>query len=82
MNHSAGEYVRHFTIHTNTIEGVWSRLKRQIIGIHHFVSDKHLSRYVAESEWRHNRRKMAEGTRADAMIAGAAGRLTYKTLIT
>lgn len=81
VNHSKGEYVRHFTIHTNTIEGVWSLLKRQIIGIHHFVSDKHLGRYVAESEWRYNRRKMAEGTRADALIAGSDGRLTYQALI-
>ena len=81
VNHSAGEYVRHFTIHTNTIEGAWSQLKRQVVGIHHFVSDKHLSRYVGESEWRYNRRKMAEGVRADALIAGSDGRLTYKALI-
>lgn len=81
VNHSAGEYVRHFTIHTNTIEGAWSQLKRQIVGIHHFVSGKHLSRYVGESEWRYNRRKLAEGVRADALIAGSDGRLTYKALI-
>ncbi len=34
VNHSAGEYVRGDT-HTNTIEGAWSLLKRQIYGIHH-----------------------------------------------
>ena len=81
VNHSAGEYVRHFIIHTNTIEGAWSQLKRQTIGVHHFVSSKHLARYVGESEWRYNRRKMGEGNRADALIVGAAGRLTYKALI-
>lgn len=81
VNHSAGEYVRHYTIHTNTIEGAWSQLKRQIVGVHHFVTDKHLSRYVAESEWRYNRRKLAEGARANALIAGSDGRLTYKALI-
>lgn len=81
VNHGAGEYVRHYTIHTNTIEGAWSLLKRQIVGIHHFVTAKHLSRYVAESGWRYNRRKMAEGARADALIAGSDGRLTYKALI-
>lgn len=81
VNHSAGEYVRHFTIHTKTIEGVWSQLKRQIVGIHHFVSDKHLSRYVAESEWRYDRCKLAEGVRADALIAGSNGCLTYRALI-
>jgi len=56
VNHSLGEYVRHYTIHTNGIEGVWWLLKRQIIGIHHWVSDKHLQRYVDEMTWRDNRR--------------------------
>lgn len=41
VNHSAGEYVRDFCIHTNGIESVWALLKRQIIGIHHVVSPKH-----------------------------------------
>lgn len=81
VNHSAGEYVRHYTIHTNTIEGAWSQLKRQIVGVHHFVTDKHLSRYVSEREWRYNRRKLAEGARADALIAGSDGRLRYRELI-
>jgi transposase-like protein len=81
VNHSRGEYVRHYTLHTNTIEGAWSLLKRQIVGIHHFVSGKHLGRYVAEATWRYNRRSTDEGLRADALIAGSAGRLTYKALI-
>ncbi len=57
--------------HTNSIEGVWALLKRQIYGIHHWVSDKHLSRYLSESSWRFNRRKMGEGERLNALIAGA-----------
>ncbi|WP_353004926.1 transposase [Mesorhizobium sp. M0976] len=35
INHSQGEYVRHHTIHANSIEAVWALLKRQIVGIHH-----------------------------------------------
>ena len=81
VNHAKGEYVRHFTLHTNTIEGVWSQLKRQIVGIHHFVTAKHLGRYVAEATWRYNRRTYGEGSRVDALIAGSGGRLTYKALI-
>ena len=81
VNHSRGEYVRHFTLHTNTIEGAWSLLKRQIIGIHHFVSNKHLGRYLAEATWRYNRRQNGEGERLNALIDGAVGRLTYKALI-
>jgi transposase-like protein len=81
VNHGAGEYVRHIHAHTNSIEGVWALLKRQIIGIHHWVSPKHLSRYVNEMSWRYNRREMAEGARVNALIADADGRLTYRALI-
>jgi transposase-like protein len=81
VNHGAGEYVRHYHAHTNSIESVWALLKRQIIGIHHWVSPKHLFRYVDEMSWRYNRRGVAEGARVDALIAGSDGRLTYKALI-
>jgi hypothetical protein len=36
VNHSAGEYVRHYFAHVNGMDGVWSLLKRQIYGIHHW----------------------------------------------
>lgn len=81
VNHSAGEYVRHYTIHSNGIESVWALLKRQIVGIHHWVSPKHLSRYVGEMSWRFNRRDMAESDRMNDMFTSVEGRLTYKALI-
>lgn len=81
VNHSAGEYVRHFILHTNGIEGVWSLFKRQIVGTHHYLSPKHLSRYLGEMTWRFNRRSMGEGNRVNALLASASGRLTYKDLI-
>ncbi|MDX2264001.1 MAG: IS1595 family transposase [Hyphomicrobiales bacterium] len=81
VNHSAGEYVRHFILHTNTIESVWALLKRQIIGIHHWVSPKHLPKYVDEMVWRLNRRDMKAGDRACDMFGCIEGRLTYKVLI-
>jgi len=81
VNHSAGEYVRHFVLHTNGIESVWALLKRQIIGVHHWVSEKHLSRYLGEMTWRYNRREMCEGQRVNALLASSGGRLAYKTLI-
>ena len=55
VNHSAGEYVRG-DVHTNTIENVWSLLKRSIIGSYHKVSVKHLDAYLDELEWRFNNR--------------------------
>jgi len=56
-------------------------LKRQIVGIHHFVSPKHLNAYVAESTWRFNLRGMGEGARVNALLAETGGRLRYKELI-
>jgi transposase-like protein len=82
VNHSAGEYVRDFCIHTNGIESVWALLKRQIIGVHHVVSPKHLSRYLDEMTWRFNRRAQAEGQRLNNLLVAAdRGPLTYRALI-
>jgi transposase-like protein len=79
VNHSAGEYVKG-DAHTNGIEGAWSLLKRQIYGIHHWVSPKHLQRYVDEMSWRYNRRQMSMGERVNALISGSEGRLKYRVL--
>jgi len=82
VNHSAGEYVRDYCIHTNGIESVWALLKRQIIGIHHFVSPKHLSRYLNEMTWRFNRREQADGFRVNELLAYAdRNPLTYRGLV-
>ncbi|MBI3419034.1 MAG: IS1595 family transposase [Proteobacteria bacterium] len=56
VNHGRGEYVRG-KIHTNTIEGFWSQLKRSITGTHVHVSGKHLPKYLGEFEFRYNMRK-------------------------
>jgi transposase-like protein len=81
VNHSSGEYVRKSYIHTNGIESVWSLFKRQIYGIHHSVSQKHLSRYLSEMTWRYNRRSDDEGRRVNTFLASSHGRLRYRELI-
>ena len=43
-------------IHTNTIEGFWSLVKRGIGGVYHSVSAKHLQGYLNEYAWRYNHR--------------------------
>ena len=43
-------------IHTNTIEGFWSLVKRGINGVYHAVSAKHLQGYLNEYAWRYNHR--------------------------
>ena len=81
VNHSAGEYVRlGGFVHTNSIEAVWALLKRQIYGIHHWVSDKHLKRYLAEMTWRYNRRDRGVMDRMNALFACVEGPMPYKVL--
>jgi transposase len=43
-------------VHTNTIEGFWSLVKRGVDGVYHAVSAKHLQGYLNEYVWRYNRR--------------------------
>jgi transposase-like protein/IS1 family transposase len=80
VNHQAGEYKRG-EAHTNSIESVWALLKRQIVGTHHWVSPKHLEKYVQEMTWRLNHRNMTPADRMNALFDYVAGALPYKVLI-
>jgi len=55
VRHSRGEYVVG-AVHTQTIDGFWSLIKRGIMGAFHKVSAKYLPLYVAEFEFRYNNR--------------------------
>jgi len=55
INHSAKVWVMG-DIHTNTIEGFWSLVKRGIGGVYHAVSQKYLQSYLDEYTFRYNRR--------------------------
>ena len=52
VNHSAQVYVSG-DVHTQTIEGFWSLVKRGIGGVYHAVSAKHLQGYLNEYAWRY-----------------------------
>jgi transposase-like protein len=56
INHSEHIYVR-ANVHTNTIEGFWSLVKRGIGGVYHSVSPQYLQSYVNEYSFRYNHRK-------------------------
>lgn len=82
INHSAGEYVRHYCLHTNGIESFWALLKRGHYGIYHYMSAKHLHRYVNEFSFRHNTSRVGTMKFIDMTIERMVGkRLTYKGLI-
>ncbi len=55
VRHQAKNYVVG-AIHTNTIEGFWSLIKRGVVGTYHKVSRKYLPLYVAEFQFRYNNR--------------------------
>ncbi len=81
VNHSLGEYVRG-SAYTNTVEGVFSLLKRGVYGTYHSVSEAHLHRYLAEFDFRYNTRQrlgIDDAQRTNVALRGAAGkRLTYR----
>jgi len=56
INHSSKVYVMG-NVHTNTIEGFWSLVKRGIGGVYHQVSQKYLQSYLDEYSFRYNRRE-------------------------
>jgi transposase len=55
INHSEKVYVVG-DIHTNTIEGFWSLIKRGIGGVYHNVGRHYLQSYLNEYSFRYNRR--------------------------
>lgn len=71
VNHSAKQYVDG-KVHTNTIEGFWSQLKRSIDGTYHVVSPKYLSSYLGEFVFRYNHGRRMDQHLFDVLL----GRVT------
>ena len=80
VKHSRKQYVKG-RVHTNTIEGFWSLLKRGKFGIYHFTSKKHLQLYVDEFVFRYNTRTQPEAMRFNLFLKNTENRITYKELI-
>lgn len=77
--HKKGAYVIG-NRHTNTIEGFWGHLKRTLKGVHHWVSRKHLQRYVDSSAFRYNTKHLSECERFDVLLQNIGHRLRYSQL--
>jgi len=80
VNHSKGKY-SFGSIHTNTIEGYWSQVKRGINGIYHWTSKKHIDKYLNEYSFRYNTRDCKEGERFNLFLKSLECKTTYKELI-
>lgn len=85
VKHSAKEYARregNVVVHSNTIENVFSVFKRGMIGVYQHCGEAHLHRYLAEFDFRYNRRAklgISDRERAEDLLRGAVGkRLTYR----
>ena len=80
VRHRAKQWVQG-DVHTQTIESVWSLLKRSIIGSYHHLSVKHLDAYLDEMAFRYNNRENAYLFRDTLLrLIGAEG-MTYSALI-
>jgi hypothetical protein len=82
VDHSKFEWTRG-DVHTNTLEGFFSVLKRGLVGVYQHVDQKHLGRYLAEFDFRQNTRErlgVDDTRRAEIALQGMRGkRLTYQT---
>lgn len=81
INHTAKVYVdpADSTIHTNTVEGFFSRVKRSLNGTYHAVSREHLHRYINQFAFAYNTRKLNDGERFSTLVRETGGkRLMYR----
>lgn len=87
VKHSAGEFVRRdvdgsgLDAHTNTAEAVHSEIRRAVIGVWHWISPKHLDRYLDEISWRHNRRDAGHLRRMASVLLSAGRPLSVSQLV-
>jgi len=81
VNHGIGEWVRK-QAHTNGLESFWAMLKRGYQGTYHWMSRKHLHRYISEFAGRHGIRPLDTADQMAFVARGLVGkRLKYETLI-
>lgn len=71
VDHHKFEWTRG-DVHTNTLEGFFSVLKRGLVGIYQHVDSHHLDRYLAEFDFRQNTRAKL-GFNDEDCVAGREG---------
>ncbi len=66
--------------HTNTAESLHNDLRRSVMGVWHWISEKHLDRYLGEITWRRNRKEAGHLQRIAAVLASGAPPLPFDSL--
>ena len=77
VKHQNGGYITEqdgHKFHTQNIENYWSVFKRGYVGIYHYMSAQHMSRYCDEFSYRHNNRKLSTQEKFEIAIKQAGGR--------
>ena len=78
VNHKREDYAHiaddGHLVHTNTAEGLFANLKRQITGTHHSTSKKHLPRYLEEYDHKYNNRNKTDLQITEEAIRNMEGR--------
>lgn len=84
MTHSAKEFVRNNTVgpqaHVNTAESCHADLPRMVLGVHHWISRKHLDLYLRDLAFRRSRRDRTVLDKLHEAVA-APGRIFYADLV-
>ena len=84
VKHSAKEFARTdpdgTSIHVNTAESCHADLRRMVLGVHHWISRKHLDRYLEELAFRRSLRESDVLARLGTALR-SPGRLVYRDLV-
>lgn len=84
VKHSAKEFARTdpdgFAVHVNTAESVHADLRRMVLGVHHWISPKHLRCYLDDLGFRRSLRDASVLSRMRAALV-APGCLLYSELV-
>ena len=76
-NHGRDQYV-HCDVLTQRIESFWSMLKRGYVGTFHYMSEKHLQRYVNEFAARATMRELdTHDIMREIVVRSVGRRVTY-----
>jgi hypothetical protein len=84
VKHSVKEFARidpdGTSVHVNTAESCHADLRRMVLGVHHWISRKHLDRYLGDLAFRRSLRDSDLLARLGAALT-SPGRLFYHDLV-